>query len=139
MSGPTPEHRAFVEGGLGILMAVIMADGKYSQAEFVWFKTVQNRHGLFSDVPPSAFNPMLERVKSRLTREPWQSLINEWAAAVPQQFRTPVFALAAELAVVDKELQGREHDVVKHLGMALGVPEGEARTIFMDKLNSAMG
>ena len=138
-NGPTPEHRAFVEGGLGILMSVIMADGKYSQAEFVWFKTLQSRHGLFSDVPPSAFNPMLERVKSRLTRESWQSLIDEWAAAVPQQFRTPVFALAAELAVVDKELQGRESDVVKYLGRAMGIPEAEARTIFMDKLNAAMG
>ncbi len=138
-SGPTPEHRAFVEGGLGILMAVIMADGKYSQAEFVWFKTVQNRHGLFSDVPPGPFNAMLDRVKSRLKRESWQALISEWAAAVPQQFRTPVYALAAELAVVDKELQGREHDVIKHLGQALGVPEEEARSIFMAKLNSALG
>ena len=138
-NGPTPEHRAFVEGGLGILMAVIMADGKYSQAEFVWFKTLQNRHGLFSDVPPDPFNAMLDRVKSRLTRESWQALISEWAAAVPHQFRTPVFALAAELAVVDKELQGRESEVIKHLGQALGLPEHEAHSIFMSKVSGMLG
>ncbi len=138
-NGPTPEHRAFVEGGLGILMAIIMADGKYSQEEFVWFKTLQHRHGLFSDVPPDAFNPMLERVKSRLTRESWQALIDEWAAAVPERFRVNVFELAAELAVIDKELQGRENAVIRRLGQAFGLPEEQARTIFMGKLNGMLG
>jgi uncharacterized tellurite resistance protein B-like protein len=139
MSGPTPEHRAFVEGGLGILMAVIMADGKYSQAEFVWFKTLQNRHGLFADVPADPFNAMLDRVKQRLKVESWQALVNEWAGAVPERFRVSVFDLAAELAVIDKELGGRESEVIKHLGRALRIPDAQAQSIFASKVSGLLG
>ncbi len=134
MSGPSPEHRAFVEAGIGVVMAVIMADGKYSQEEFVWFKTVQHRHPLFADVPAEAFNPMLQRVKARLSSQSWQSLVDEWAAAIPEQFRTSIFALATELSVVDKSLEGKEPEVIKHLGAALGLPESEANAIFMSKI-----
>ena len=131
-NGPTPEHRAFVEAGIGIVMSMIMADGKYSQDEFVWFKTMQHRHPLFRDVPPDAFNDMLHRVKARLVNESWRALIKEWAAAVPDQFRIPIFELATELAVVDKELEGKEPEVVKHLWHALAIPDDIARKIFMD-------
>jgi uncharacterized tellurite resistance protein B-like protein len=132
--GPTPEHRAFVEAGIGILMSIIMADGKYSQDEFVWFKTVQHRHPLFADVPPDAFNPMLKRVKSRLSRESWRALVQEWAVDVPERYRLSIFDLATELAVVDKELEGKEPEVIKHLWHAMGIPDDIARKVFMDKI-----
>ena len=64
--------------------------------------------------------------------ESWRALIKEWAAAVPDQFRIPIFELATELAVVDKELEGKEPEVVKHLWHALAIPDDIARKIFMD-------
>jgi uncharacterized tellurite resistance protein B-like protein len=133
-SGPTPEYRAFVEAGIGIVMSIIMADGKYSQDEFVWFKTVQHRHPLFADVPAEAFNPMLKRVKSRLMKEGWQGLVHEWAQAVPERYRLSIFELAAELAVVDRELEGREPEVIRHLWHCMGIPDDQARAIFMSKI-----
>lgn len=136
MSGPSPEYRAFVEAGIGVVMSVIMADGKYTRDEFTWFKTKQHTHPLFRDVPPDAFNDMLSRVKARLTTQPWRGLVDQWAAAVPQQFKTPVFELAAELAVIDKELQGAETEVIEYLWKALGIPDEEARKIFMGKIGS---
>lgn len=133
-AGPTPEYRAFVEASIGILMSIIMADGKYSQDEFVWFKTVQHRHPLFADVPPQAFNPMLTRVKGRLTRESWRALLDEWSVAVPFQYRVSIFELATELAVIDKELEGKEPEVVRYLWHAMGIPDDQARTIFMSRI-----
>ena len=133
-SGPTPEHRAFVEAGIGIVMSIIMADGKYSQDEFVWFKTVQHRHPLFADVPADAFNPMLKRVKQRLTKESWKALIDEWVSAVPQRYRVSIFELATELAVVDKELEGKEPEVIRYLWHSMGIPDDQARTIFMARI-----
>jgi len=130
----TPEHRAFVEAGIGIVMAMIMADGHYSQEEFSWFKTAQNRHPLFRDVPPDAFNAMLHRVKARLTREPWRALIDEWAAAIPADFRMPVFEMAAEVATVDSDVKGRESEVVQYLAAALQIPEATARDVFMRRI-----
>lgn len=130
----TPEHRAFVEAGIGIVMAMIMADGQYSEEEFAWFKSAQNRHPLFRDVPPEAFNTMLHRVKARLQTEPWRALIDEWAAAVPEDYRVKVLELAAEVAVVDRELKGRESDVVRYLGDALKLPEEVVRTTFMNRI-----
>ena len=130
----TPEHRAFVEAGLGIVMATIMADGQYSEEELAWFKTAQNRHPLFRDVPPDAFNTMLHRVRGRLQSEPWRALIDEWAACVPADYRLPVLEMAAEVAVIDRDLRGRESEVVQYLGAALHVPEQTAREIFMRRI-----
>jgi len=130
----TQEHRAFVEAGIGVLMAVIMADGKYTQDEFVWWKTAQYRHPLFREVPAEAFNPMLARVKQQLQTENWRTLVDTWAAAIPPQFRVSMFELAAELAVVDKELEGKEPEVVRHLWSAMGIPDDDARSIFMRKI-----
>jgi len=134
MSGPTSEHRAFVEAGIGVVMSMIMADGKYSQDEFVWFKAVQHQHPLFRDVPPDVFNDMLRRVKARLMSESWRALITEWSADVPQEFRLSIFELATELAVIDKELEGKEPEVVKHLWHALGIDDDVARRIFMTRI-----
>lgn len=134
MPEPSPDHRRFIEAGLGVIMAMIMADGKYTQDEFVWFKAQQHTHPLFRDVPADEFNTMLRRVKSRLTKEPWRSLIDEWAKSIPAQFRIPVFELATTLAVVDKELEGKEPEVVKYLWQALQIPDDRARTIFMSRI-----
>lgn len=88
-SGPSPEYRAFVEAGIGILMAVIVADGKYTQEEFSWFKNVQHRHPLFRDVPADAFNPMLRSVKAQLAAGAWKPLVEKWAAAIPRSTASP--------------------------------------------------
>jgi hypothetical protein len=133
-SGPSPEYRAFVEAGIGILMATIQADGKFSADEFAWWKTVQHRHPLFRDVPGEAFNPMLHRVKAQLASQPWKTLVEGWAAAIPEQYRTSMFELAAELAVVDKELEGKEPEVLRHLWKALGIPDDTARRLCMSKI-----
>jgi uncharacterized tellurite resistance protein B-like protein len=134
MSGPTQEQRAFVEAGIGILMATIMADGKFSRDEFTWWKTAQVRHPLFRDVPAEDFNPMLHSVKTQLGAAPWRDLVSEWARAVPEQYRLGIYELACELSVVDKELEGQEPDVVMHLRDALGIPLEQARSIFMSKI-----
>ncbi|MDX2235322.1 MAG: TerB family tellurite resistance protein [Hyphomonadaceae bacterium] len=134
MAGPTPEHRAFVEASLGVVMSMIMADGKYTQDEFVWFKAKQHHHPLYRDVPPDVFNTMLRRVKARLTSEPWKALIDEWVQAVPVTHRLAIFELATELAVVDKELEGKEPEVVRYLWRALQIPDDEARRIFMQRI-----
>ncbi len=134
MSGPTPEQRAFVEAGIGILMATIMADGKFTQDEFSWWKTAQDRHPLFRDVPPADFNPMLHNVKTRLSATPWKQLVSEWAQSVPAQYRVGIYELACELAVVDRELGGQEPDVVTHLRDSLAIPLDQARSIFMSKI-----
>lgn len=133
-SGPTPEYRAFVEAGLGILMAVINADGKYSQEEFAWFKNAQHRHPLFRDVPPDAFNPMLHSVKAQLAANPWKIQMANWAKAVPEAYRQSIYELAIGLAVVDKELEGREPEVVTHLWRCLGLDETLARQLFMSRI-----
>ncbi len=134
MSGPTPEYRAFVEAGIGVCMSVIMADGKFTQDEMVWWETVRQRHPLFHDVPTSDFAPMLQRVKTRLAAEAWKSLVDEWAGAIPEKFRLALFTLATEVAVVDKELEGKEPEVIRHLWRALGIPDDAARKIFMDRI-----
>lgn len=125
---------AFTEAAIGILTAVIMADGKYTQDEFVWWKAVQNRHPLFRDVPPNIFNPLLRSAKARLVSQPWKLLVTQWATQVPAEARLPIFELAADLAVVDKELEGREPEVVVHLWHALEIPDDVARKVFMGKI-----
>lgn len=136
MPDPTPEYRAFVEAGIGICMSVTMADGKVTRDESVWWTTKCVGHPLFRDVPEDAFNAMLQRVQTQLKQRAWKPLVTDWAAAVPQQYRGAIFELAAELAVVDKELEGKEPEVVKHVWQALGIPDEKGRSIFMAKIEA---
>lgn len=134
MAGPSPEYRAFVEAGIGICMSVFMADGKFSAEERNSWMALQHGHPLFRDVPPDAFNQMLRRVELNLTSGDWRERLTKWAGDVPQKFRLPLFELAAELAVADKQLEGKEPEVVRRLGRAFGIPDEEADRIFMSKI-----
>jgi uncharacterized tellurite resistance protein B-like protein len=134
MANLSAEQRAFVEAGMGICMAVIMADGKFTQDELAWWKTVQARHPLFKDVSPEEFNPLLAYVKEKLAGGPWQASVDGWAKAVPEAYRVPMIELASELATVDKGVEGKEPEVIRHLTAALGVPAEKGREIFMQRI-----
>ncbi len=136
MSGASGDQYAFVEAGMGILMAVIMADGKFTQDEFVWWKTAQNNHPLFRDVPSDVFNPMLARVKAELGAQPWKALVDKWAQSVPEPYRESMFALACELAVADHDVGGGEPEVISYVWRAFGLPEASAHAIFMKKFEN---
>lgn len=127
--------RAFVVAGIGICTAVIMADGKLSDQEKAWWTNAQHRMALFRDVPPAEFNDMLTRVQAELSPTTWRGLVDRWASAVPPEHRLALFEIAAELAVVDKGLDGGEPEVVRHVGKALGLPQEQIRSIFMDKID----
>ena len=134
MLGPTHDHKAFVEAGIGIVMTVIMADGQFSQDEYVWWKKAQMSHPLFANVPPEPFNAMLQSVKAQLSAGPYQPLVDKWAKSVPEQYRVSIFELATELATVDKDIAGREPEVLKYLWQALGIPDELGRRIFMSRI-----
>jgi len=134
MSGPSPEHRAFVEAGIGICMAVIMADGVYSEAEMALFVKAQHRYDLFRDVPPDAFNPMLARVRARLQAESWKTLVTEWAKAVPELHRTALYELAVDMATADRSVSGKEPEVLKHLAESFGLWSEDANRILLERL-----
>lgn len=134
MAGPSPEYRAFVEAGIGICMSVFMADGKFSPEERASWMGLQHGHPLFRDVPAQAFNEMLRRVEQHLTSDSWRERLTKWAGDVPQRYRLPLFELAAELAVADKQVGGKEPEVIRRLGRAFGIPDEEADRIFMAKI-----
>ena len=134
MSGPSPEHRAFVEAGIGIVQAVVMADGQYTQDEMTLFVKAQHQYELFRDVPPDAFNAMLGRVRARLQAEAWTALVKEWAAAVPATHARKVYELAVQFVAVDRGVGGKEPEVLRQLAVALAIPEDEARKIFAERV-----
>lgn len=134
MSGPSPEHRAFVEAGIGICMAVIMADGVYNESEMALFVKAQHQYALFRDVPPDAFNPMLARVRSRLQSESWSALVTEWAKNVPEQHRVAIYELAVDMATADRSVSGKEPEVLKHLAENFGLWSEEANKILLQRL-----
>jgi hypothetical protein len=134
MAGLSAEQRAFVEAGMGICMAVIMADGKFTQDELAWWKSVQARHPLFKDVAPEDFNPLLAYVKEKLSSGPWQAAVEGWAKAVPEPYRLPILELAAELATVDKDVAGKEPEVIRLLCVSLGLPAEKGREIFIGRI-----
>lgn len=134
MAGLSAEQRAFVEAGMGICMAVIMADGKFTQDELTWWKSVQARHPLFKDVAPEDFNPLLAYVKEKLSSGPWQAAVEGWAKAVPEPYRLPILELAAELATVDKDVSGKEPEVIRLLCASLGLPPEKGREIFIGRI-----
>jgi uncharacterized tellurite resistance protein B-like protein len=134
MSGPTPEHRAFVEAGIGIVMSVVMADGVYNESEMQLFVKAQHQYDLFRDVPPDAFNAMLGRVRARMQAEPWKALVTEWANAVPPEHSRKIFELAIQFVTADKSVGGQEPEVLRQLADGLGIPDAEARRMFAERV-----
>ena len=138
MSELTPESRAFVEAGVGICMSVIMADAKVSRDESLWWAAKRVSHPLFRDVPNDLFNTVLQLTQTKLKHEPWMGLVEGWAVAVPGPYREAVFELAADLAVIDKEIEGKEPEVLRHLWRALGISDERGRAIFMEQIEKRM-
>lgn len=138
MSALTPEDRAFVEAGVGICMSVIMADAKVSRDESAWWAAKRATHPLFREVAPDLFNTIVQLTQTKLKHEPWMPLVESWAALIPPQFREAVFDLAAELAVIDKELEGKEPEVLRHLWRALSIPDERGRALFMAQIERRM-
>ncbi|NWG53189.1 MAG: tellurite resistance TerB family protein [Hydrogenophilaceae bacterium] len=136
MTGPTPEYRAFVEAGIGVCMAVILSDGTFSEDEFAWWKALQNRHPLFRDVPAEEFNPMLARVKARLLSEPWEGLVQQWAGAVPAQYREALLETASQTAIIDRKVVSGEPNIIRHIWRALGISDERGANIFASVMNS---
>jgi hypothetical protein len=135
MSGPTPEQRAFVEAGMGVCMAVILSDGTFSQDEFAWWKALSERHPLFRYVPAEDFNPMLARVKAQLLSAPWEGLVQNWASAVPAQYREALLETASQTAIVDRKVVGGEPGIIRFIWRALGISDDRGATIFADVMN----
>ncbi|MBI1187089.1 MAG: hypothetical protein GC206_07125 [Alphaproteobacteria bacterium] len=128
--GPTPEYRAFVEAGIGVCMAVILADGAFSEDEFVWWKALQEGHPLFRDVPAADFNPMLARVKAQLLSQPWEPLVQQWANAVPEQYREALLETASQTAIVDRKVVGGEPGIIRFIWRALAISDDRGASIF---------
>jgi hypothetical protein len=74
-------------------------------------------------------------VKEKLAGGPWQASVDSWAKAIPEPYRVPMIELASELATVDKGVEGKEPEVIRHLTAALGVPPEKGREIFMASID----
>ena len=130
---------AFEEAVVGILAAVAHADGRLADEELAWWRRVRARHPLFSDLPPSLFNPMLARAQAALATLPWAEAITEWAADVPRAHAEMIYAMAVELQLVDGESTRRESQVTVHLAHALGLSPERSTHLFEAALLDWLG
>jgi hypothetical protein len=126
------------ESAVGVLLAVMCADGRIADEEMAWWKRVQDRHPLFADLPASLYNPMVARAREELSTRPWREAIADWAAQIPPQHARTLFTLAVELAFIDRDVSGQEPDVLVHLWHGLGIPEAEAKQILSQAIQQAV-
>lgn len=117
------------EAAVGVLLAVMCADGEVADEEMAWWKRVQHRHPLFADLPPSLYNPMIDKARRALDERPWRDAISTWSTLVPRHHSRMLFELAVELAFIDQDVSGSEPDVLIHLAHGLGLTADEARQV----------
>lgn len=121
---------AFEEATIGILTAVLYADGVVADEELAWWRRVQARHPLFADFPPALFNPILARAQQTLLATPWQDAIDAWAREVPHAHAELVYCLAVALQLADGDCARKESRITAHLSHALRIPPERSTHLF---------
>ena len=130
---------AFEEAAIGILTAVLYADGVVADAELAWWRRVQERHPLFADLPPASFDPILARAQQTLLATPWRDAVTMWAREVPRAHAELVYCLAVELQLVDGDCAGTESRITAHLSHALRIPPERSTHLFEAALVDRLG
>ena len=104
------------EAFVGILYAVIAADGHISQEEVQDFMKTVTRARLMQDTPGNQFRDMINKLNKLLRKEGPEALVKRAAGSIPNDIRPGVFAYACDLVFSDGNADESEQkllDIIK--------------------------
>ena len=117
------------EAFAAILVAAISADGSFGVEEANRLNTVLSTSRLFEQAVQARDVDVVERALNLLTERGVVPVLDACGAAIPPEWRAPVFAVAADLVLADGRIDGREKTFVDQLQGALSVDDATALKI----------
>jgi uncharacterized tellurite resistance protein B-like protein len=114
---------------LAVLVAAIAADGELAPAEGARLNALVSSMRLCRGVGPDQLPHMINHALQLVTGTTPDALLPACAAAIPEELRASVFALAVELVFADGTIAEREKGFIDALQAALAVDEATAMKI----------
>ncbi len=111
------------EGFAGIVLGAVAADGVITTEEALGLSSTFSRMKLFQGMTEKDLRKGLEKLSTIAQNKGADALIQQAAAAVPQDLKTTAFAVAADLLLSDGVVAQTEKTFLEKLQRALGVPE----------------
>jgi uncharacterized tellurite resistance protein B-like protein len=117
------------EAAATVLVASIACDGALASEESVRLNALLSSMRLYRGVPGEQIQSLIDAAVHAVTQQGAEELLPACAAAVPEELRVPLFALAVELVFVDGRVAEREKQFVDALQTVLGIDEETAMKI----------
>jgi uncharacterized tellurite resistance protein B-like protein len=117
------------EAAATILVGSVACDGALAPEETVRLNALLSSMRLFHDVPGEHLQQLVEAATRTIGQHGAEELLPACAAAIPEDLRAPLFALAVELVFVDGRVAEREKQFVDALQAALAIDEQTAMRI----------
>jgi uncharacterized tellurite resistance protein B-like protein len=117
------------EAAATILVASVTCDAALAPEESVRLNALLSSMRLYRDVPGEHLQRLIDVATNAVAEHGVDGLLPTCAAAIPEDLRAPLFALAVELVFVDGRIVEREKRFIDELQAAFGIDEETAMRI----------
>lgn len=131
LAGQEAEQRApsVHEAAATILVAAVACDGGVAPEESVRLNALLSSMRLYRQVAGEHLQHLIDAATTAIAQHGAEGLLPACAAAIPEDLRAPLSALAVELVFADGRAAEREKRFVDALQAAFGIDEGTAMKI----------
>jgi uncharacterized tellurite resistance protein B-like protein len=117
------------EAAATVLVGSVACDGALAPEETIRLNALLSSMRLFHDVPGEQLQRLVDAATRTISQHGAEQLLPTCAAAIPEDLRAPLFAIAVELVFVDGRVAEREKQFVDELQTAFGIDEEAAMRI----------
>lgn len=121
---PMPARElTLAEAAAAILVAAVSADGTLAPAEGARLDGMLSSMHLYRQVPREHVQHLVDQAIALVAQRGTEAVLAASTAAIPEELRASIFALAVELVFVDGAIAKREKAFVDALQGAFGLDE----------------
>jgi uncharacterized tellurite resistance protein B-like protein len=117
---------------LGIVHAMVFADGRVADAEHAWLIDLAREHPLFAEASDAELRAMLGAALEEASSGALPHAVEKWARQIPPEWAAPVFTLAVSAAFADGRMVESEGYIAIHLRELLSIPVSQAASIYRE-------
>lgn len=117
------------EAVASVLFVTVCADGEISDTEQQMLIGTSNRMRLLREQTAEQFNSMMGKVHAVFKAHSFEGTLAKAVAVIPENLKPTVFALAADMAYADGQVDENEELLMDALQTALGVDDDLALKI----------
>lgn len=118
------------DGFAAIMLAASASDGHIANEEMSCLTTLLCRMNLYSDLSPSQFGSMMDRLLSELDRNGVEKLVSKAVAAIPPELFETAYVNAVDVVLADRVVEEAEKRFIDRLRDLFGIDTQRSDLIF---------